>query len=265
VVETFMVLIVTLARNNEPENRNITNNFKTFDMRTLLILFALVFALTGCVKKNKVPVAKQMVTNSMHEVKVDEVIQTTNYTYLKVSETDKTYWMAVSRQEAAVGETYFYEEGMEMKNFKSKELDRTFESIYFVQSISKEPASTQVKSPAASHTGKVTGSMKEGISITPAENGLTIAKLFANRTNYEGKIIKMKGKVVKINEQVMGKNWIHLQDGTNDNGNFDLTVTSLDAVKVDDIATFEGIIRLKKDFGYGYFYELIMEDAKLIQ
>ena len=75
----------------------------------------------------------------------------------------------------------------------------------------------------------------------------------------------MKGQVVKINDQVMDRNWVHIQDGTSEAGNFDLTVTTQDSVKMDEVITFEGTIHLKKDFGYGYFYELIMEDAKVVK
>ncbi|MDO9614039.1 MAG: nucleotide-binding protein, partial [Bacteroidota bacterium] len=99
----------------------------------------------------------------------------------------------------------------------------------------------------------------------PAVEGLSIAKLYSNRNDYAGKIIKMKGQVVKVNEEVMGKNWIHIQDGTKDGENFDLTITTLDKAAVDEVVTFEGTITLNKDFGYGYSYEVIMEDAKLVK
>ena len=63
----------------------------------------------------------------------------------------------------------------------------------------------------------------------------------------------------------MGKNWIHIQDGSGDSNNFDLTITTQDQAKVGDVVTFEGTIGTKKDFGYGYLYEVIMEDAKLLK
>jgi len=234
-------------------------------MRSLFIILALLVGFTGCVKKNKVPTAQSLANPAMHEVKVAEVIQTSQYTYLKVSDNGAENWIAVTSQEAAVGETYYYEEALEMKNFKSKELDRTFETIYFVQGLSKEPGAAPQQMPMGAKPVKPTLEMKGGISVTPAEGGVTIAQLFASRNDYSGKKIKVKGQVVKVNEEVMGKNWIHIQDGTKDGENFDLTITTLDKVKVDDVVTFEGTITLKKDFGAGYFYELIMEDAKLVK
>jgi hypothetical protein len=241
-------------------------------MRSLVIILVLLVGFSGCVKKNKVPTAQNMVNPAMHEVKVNEVIQTSNYTYLKVSEKGAENWIAVTSQDAAVGEVYYYDQALEMKNFNSKELNRTFETIYFVQSISKQP----IEAPAgmgggmganmtAGHQGKPAGIQKEGISVSPAEGGVTIAKLFASRNEYSGKKIKMKGQVVKVNDEVMGKNWIHIQDGTRDGDNFDLTITTLDKVAIDEVVTFEGTITLNKDFGYGYSYEVIMEDAKLIK
>ena len=63
----------------------------------------------------------------------------------------------------------------------------------------------------------------------------------------------------------MNKNWIHIQDGTDNSGKFDLTVTTDIEVKVGDTITLEGAIALDKDFGFGYKYEVIMEDAKLVK
>ena len=234
-------------------------------MKSFLVIMAILVAFTGCVKKNKVPTAPTPANSSAHQVKVEEVIQTSNYTYLKVSENNKELWMAVNHQEAASGEVYYYEQALEMKNFNSKELKRTFESILFVQGLSKEPIAAAAQNPQAMKPVKNAAAKKEGVTVAPAESGLTIAKLYADRSKFGGKKIKMKGQVVKMNEGVMGKNWIHIQDGTADSENFDLTVTTLDNVKMDQIVTFEGTISLKKDFGYGYFYELIMEDAKMVK
>jgi hypothetical protein len=60
---------------------------------------------------------------------------------------------------------------------------------------------------------------------------------------------------------IMGKNWIHVQDGTEAAGNYDLTVTTQGTAKVGDVVVVEGGISLNKDFGAGYKYDVIMEDA----
>ncbi len=69
---------------------------------------------------------------------------------------------------------------------------------------------------------------------------------------------------MKINKQVMGKNWIHIQDGTDSNGEFDLTITSQDLPEMGDEVTFKGKISVNKDFGSGYRYDIVMEDAVLV-
>ena len=206
-------------------------------MRSLFIILAILVGFSGCVKKNKVPTAQSAANPAMHEVKVAEVIQTTQYTYLKVSENGAENWIAVNKQEAAQGETYYYNQELEMKNFNSKELNRTFESIYFVQGLSKEPIIAGVPTPATQ--GKVATAKKDKISVAPAEGSVSIANLFAKAADYSGKTIKMKGQVVKVNNEVMGKNWIHIQDGTGTSNDFDLTITTLDKVAVGDVVTFE--------------------------
>lgn len=243
-------------------------------MRSLFVVLVVLVGFSGCVKKNKVPTAQNLANPAMHEVKVAEVIQTSNYTYLKVADNGAENWIAVTRQEAAVGEVYYYDQALEMKNFNSKELNRTFETIYFVQGISKQPVSAAAAPPAgmgmgsdmaAKHSGKIALEKKVENVIAPVDGSISIAQLWADKDKYSGKVIKIKGQVVKINEQVMGKNWIHIQDGSGDSGNFDLAVTTLDGMKMDDVVTFEGTITLNKDFGAGYFYEIIMEDAKLVK
>ncbi len=104
---------------------------------------------------------------------------------------------------------------------------------------------------------------KKEISIEPAEGGITIGELFANRDSYADKTVLVKGQVTKVNRAIMDRNWVHLQDGTSDSGSFDLTVTTTEEVNVGDVVMFEGKIMLKKDFGAGYYYDVIMEEARL--
>ncbi len=100
------------------------------------------------------------------------------------------------------------------------------------------------------------------VSIEPCDGCITISKLFESKQSFSGKSIKVKGQVTKFNPQIMGKNWVHLQDGTESEGLYDLTVTTDKEVSVGDVITFEGKIALDKDFGYGYFYSVLMEEAK---
>ena len=199
-----------------------------------------------------------------HVIKVDSVIQTSNYSYLKVSESGQENWIAVTRQDAAPGEVYYYENGLKMTNFKSKELNRTFDVIYFVSQLSNDPRITGDQNSAMTQPAHVQTQKRDDIKIDKANGELTIDGLYKNRAQYSGQKVKIKGVVVKVNNGIMGRNWIHIQDGTGDSDHFDLTVTSQDAAKVGDKVTFEGTISLAKDFGAGYFYDVIMENATLL-
>jgi hypothetical protein len=111
------------------------------------------------------------------------------------------------------------------------------------------------------HAGQVT-SEKMNVVVEPCRDCITIAKVLANKKSYSGKIIKVKGSVTKFNPAIMGKNWVHIQDGTEFEGGFDLTITTDQQASIGETITFEGKIVLDKDFGYGYVYSIIMEEAK---
>jgi hypothetical protein len=216
----------------------------------------------GC---NSRPNFVQDLPAGVHEVTLKEFLQTNNYTYLLVSEKGKEQWLAVPKMEAKTGGTYYYKGGMEMPNFKSKELNRNFESVLCVEKVSTSPDQLMKSQniPATTHAAMVKKGGKENLSIDPVEGGITIAELFANKEKYNGKTVKIKGKVIKINTKIMGKNWIHLQDGTEYGGLYDLTATSTLELNVGDIISLEGKITLNKDFGYGYKYDILMEEAVL--
>ena len=151
-----------------------------------------------------------------------------------------------------------------MPNFKSRELDKVFESVIFLEQIRLEPPlAPKNVSLSDAHSATIPID-KLDISVDIAKDGITIAELISEKKSYDGKIVRIRGQVTKYNADIMDKNWIHLQDGTENNGQFDLTITSDLTVKTGDVLTFEGKIALDKDFGFGYFYEIIMEEAKII-
>jgi hypothetical protein len=114
------------------------------------------------------------------------------------------------------------------------------------------------------HKGKVQ-TEKMNIVIDPGKNCTTVADLFANKESYAGKTIKVKGQVTKYNPGIMGKNWVHIQDGTEFEEEFDLTITTDIEVTVGETITLEGKITLDKDFGFGYFYNVLMEEGKPVK
>jgi hypothetical protein len=114
---------------------------------------------------------------------------------------------------------------------------------------------------AGGHQGRVT-TARINVKIEPCSDCITIEKLMADKNDYNGKVIRVKGQVTKFNSGIMGKNWVHLQDGTEYNDSYDLTITTDLTASVGETVTFEGRIVLDKDFGYGYKYDVLMEDAK---
>ncbi|MBL0121922.1 MAG: hypothetical protein IPP88_04080 [Betaproteobacteria bacterium] len=91
----------------------------------------------------------------------------------------------------------------------------------------------------------------------------TVAALNQNKATLAGKTVSAQGKVVKVNNGIMGRNFLHLQDGTGDAANNDLTITSKQTAKVGDQVTISGVVALNKDFGSGYSYPLLIEDASI--
>jgi len=165
--------------------------------------------------------------------------------------------------EVQEGETYFWSVGSEMNNFTSNELNRTFESIFFVQDFTNQPITKSSQSNPVPVTGRPQTPERKGIEVPKAEDGITIAELYKNRSSWAGKTVKIRGEVVKFSSGIMGRNWVHLQDGTKEAGNYDLTVTTNAFVNTGEVVMFEGIVSLDKDFGAGYYYEVIVEDASV--
>jgi hypothetical protein len=98
--------------------------------------------------------------------------------------------------------------------------------------------------------------------IQKAEGGRTIAEVFADKDQLAGETIVFRGKVVKVNAGIMGKNWLHVRDGSGAEGSNNLTVTTIEVLpNVGDTVLVSGVLELNKDFGMGYQYDVIIEDA----
>jgi hypothetical protein len=196
-------------------------------------------------------------------VVVLEAVPAGRYTYLRVEEGGSELWLATALKGIGKGETLRFDSWLEMTDFESKELKRTFETIYFIERFSNKTAPHGMGMGMGKQaTGSSPMPKKLEITVEPAEGGITIGQLFARRKDYAGKTVKIRGQVVKFNPAIMEKNWVHLQDGTGAGKEFDLTVTTADAAKVGAVETFEGKITLNKDLGSGYKFAILMEDAK---
>ena len=99
--------------------------------------------------------------------------------------------------------------------------------------------------------------------IVKPKDGKTVQEVYQEKDKLNGKRVTMRGKVVKFNEAIMGKNWLHLRDGTGKEPANDLTVTTQAKAKVGDTVLLDGTVTLDKNLGAGYNYDAIIEDAKV--
>jgi hypothetical protein len=204
--------------------------------------------------------------NLVRKGEVLEAIDAGRYTYVRVLTAEGETWAAGPLTPVAAGDIIMLPQGVLMSGFHSKTMNRTFEAIYFVSAIKvvggdkTEPVTSLLVSSHASATP--TASVEVG-SIEKPEGGFTIAELFARREEISGKGIIVRGKVVKFTASVMGRNWVHIQDGSGEAGSNDLTITTQATVTLGDIILVQGKAAVDKDFGAGYKYSLIVEEATI--
>jgi len=146
-----------------------------------------------------------------------------------------------------------------MEDFSSENIDKSFDEILFVEDARKSPTPDEMKNI---HSG-ATSTEKQEIKVEPLENGITVQQLYNDKSTLNGKVVKVKGQVTKFNKQIMKRNWIHIQDGTGTENEFDLVITSNTDVQVGDIIVAEGKVAVDKDFGAGYFFPVMIEEAQV--
>jgi hypothetical protein len=192
------------------------------------------------------------------------VVETMNagtYTYVQVDDGSKKFWAAAPRFSVAVGDRVVVPEGAPMRDFSSKTLGRTFDVVYFVAGIQVVGGRTASELVAAAHAPAAAAAALDLSNIRKADGGHTVAELFADKMALAGKEVAVRGRVVKFTAMVMGKNWIHLQDGTGSTGTNDLTVTTSATAAVGNLVLVRGKLSTDRDLGYGYHYDVIIEDA----
>lgn len=229
-------------------------------MKALYLIVISTLLLFGCnTEQNENLTEEDVQKNEPHIATVLDKIPAKGYTYLQVSENKNEYWIAVPTMDVEIGETVYFSRFMVMEDFSSENIDKSFDEILFVEDARKSPTPDEMKNI---HSGALS-SEKEQINIEPIADGKTVQELFTEKSDLNGKVVKVKGQVVKFNKQIMKRNWIHIQDGTGSEDEFDLVITSDDDVKVGDVIIAEGTIAVDKDFGAGYFFPVIIEEAEI--
>jgi hypothetical protein len=196
-----------------------------------------------------------------------EVIDVTSYTYVRVKARSGEIWAVAPRTAVKVGDRVVIPLDIPAPNYHSPSLNRDFPLIYFAAAITREGETPPA--PMTPSYGSTRGAPAEtaatGVpeAVTPAAGGTPVAAVWANAKALDGKTVILRGKVVKFNGGILGRNWVHIQDGTGKpaDGTHDLTVTTDGVVKVGDIVTVTGKVALNKDFGAGYTYLVMVEGA----
>ena len=224
--------------------------------------------LTGCSEPADEPTAETPalatpVPAGMVSGTVLETMDSGGYTYVLLETDQEQRWLAGPQTAIQVGDELRVSQGMPMQQFTSNTLNRTFEVLYFVDALGNltTPA-MPAGHPSLSSTDEAPAMDTKVAELEPGQN---IAWLHANKDTVAGQQVSLRGKVVKYNSNIMGRNFIHIQDGSGDaaDGSNDLTVTSEMETAVGQTIVVSGTIILDKEFGAGYSFPVMMEDASI--
>lgn len=223
--------------------------------------------------------------------KVLETMDSGGYTYMKLSSGGGEVWTAVNAAKVKKGQTVTVVNAMAMDGFESKTLHRKFDRILFgslagpggagsappidaaaAQQGQMPPGHPDASDPkyremmAAQHAAAGQGPADVGsVKVPKAEGGKTVAEIYADRKTLADKEVSVRGKVVKFLPGIMGRNWLHLRDGsgTADKKDNDLTVTTSETAAIGDVVVAKGKVKVDQDFGAGYAYPVLVESAKI--
>jgi hypothetical protein len=253
-------------------------------LKYLLLLGCLLLAVrfAGAVDTNSVSPAAAAANG--FSGKVVDVINAAGYTYVQVDTGDKKLWAVTTEFPVKPGDIVTVGATMPMENYHSKSLNRDFALVYFASSIGVNGTGTGAVPALPPGHPPLNGTNAAGLppghpsltsagaaakveltGIKKAAGGKTIQEIYAAKAKVAGKTVAVRGKVVKYNAMIMGKNWLHIQDGSGsaDDGNNDLTITTSTPAAVGDTVLVSGLVSTNRDFGAGYRYSIIFEDAKV--
>lgn len=222
-------------------------------MKALFAICVFVFSSLIFAAENAAPLA-------VLKGEVLEVKDVGSYTYLRLKTSEGETWAAVSRAQLKKGAQVTIENAMTMNNFASKSLKKTFKTIVFGNLAG-------AGSMVAPHAVKAVDLGDIHVAKAMGENARTVAEINTKAVELKDKPVLVHGKVVKYNPGIMGKNWIHLRDGsgTEADSSNDILVTTQSQANVGDVVTVKGTVRTDKDFGAGYSYKVLIEEATLQQ
>ncbi len=201
--------------------------------------------------------------------KVLEVLEVPSYTYVRVGagaeEGQGGTWAAVPTAKLTVGAPIRVRAELEMRDFESTSLKRRFDSIWFGV-IDDGAAPVSANAPPGTAPANAPSVPVGKVARADGDLGRTVAEVHAQRTALAGRKVRVRAVVVKLTEGVLGKNYLHVRDGSGDaqTATDDLSVTTLATTKVGDTIVLEGVVKLDVDVGSGYQFPTIVEDAVLV-
>jgi len=216
-------------------------------------------------KEVKMPSHMTTKTSGIFYGKVLEIKDAMGYKYLKVNEDGKELWVAIANAPVAVGDKIGYDKNAIMHDFESKTLNQKFKEIIFASDVYL-PQKVQKPQSMKEMLGLSTTAPKEEKPAKPfvKKETYTIEEVHMWRKSLEGQTITLDATVYKVSHQIMKLDWTHLGDGTGDEKKLtdDLIFTSASTtIKSGDKVTATGKVIVNKDFGFGYFYKVLIQDA----
>jgi hypothetical protein len=207
---------------------------------------------------------------------VKETMVGGGYTYVLLEQDGSSTWVAGPETAVSVGDVMHTSDGMAMKNFHSRTLDRDFEVIYFVNSLGGAPSgghgsvsSTDPHAGVPGYGGQSTPTGKGNTPGKPEAGSLekaayTVEEIYFQPALLKGQEVEVRGVVTRFNSGIMGSNWVHLMDGSGQSGTDDLTLTTQDKCDVGDQILIKGTLNTDKDLGAGYFFPVLIENTSII-
>jgi len=230
-------------------------------------------------KENIMPSAIPAQKTKVFYGKVLEIKPAMGYKYLKIDENGTTVWVAIANAPVNVGDKVGYDKKTVMKNFKSKTLNQEFKEIFFASDVYLPQKATGPKSmkdllglgstAKDPHAGMGIGMSPQPVDEKPAKpfvkkDAYTVEEVHMWRKNLKGQTITLEGTVFKVSKGIMKRDWVHLGDGTGNEKKLtdDLVFTApTSTIKAGDKVLAKGTVAVDKDFGYGYFYPVIIEKS----
>ena len=250
-------------------------------MKHLLLTLTIAAAIQVAHGESKAPVLKQKAQAAAPKVisgKVTETMNTAGYTYVLLDTGAKKIWAAAVQFDVKKGDTVAINGGMPMEKYHSKTLNRDFDVVYFASDVQVNGKSlngqTEELPPGHPPLNGASSSLPKGHPEIPSgkpadtkvdaccikKAGNTVAEVYKGKAALKGKPVTVRGKVVKYNGGILGKNWLHIDDGS---GSDSLVITTATEAKVGDTVLVDGKVSTDRDFGYGYKYGVMVEDAKV--